>query len=72
MYTDGSVTKDLIVYTDGSVTKDLIVYTDGSVTTDLIACTDGSVTGQGGASLSSKVRVSSMKTLQPIRSQPPA
>ena len=34
MYTDGSVTKDLIVYTDGSVTKDLIVYTDGSVTKD--------------------------------------
>ena len=34
MYTDGSVTKDLIVYTDGSVTKDLIVYIDGSVTKD--------------------------------------
>ena len=37
LYTDGSVTKDLmIVYTDGSVIKDLIVYTDGSVIKDLI------------------------------------
>ena len=29
-------------------------------------------TSQGGASLSSKVRLPSMKTVQPIRSQPPA
>ena len=47
---------------ENSKPQDLIVYTDGSVTKDQ----------SGGASLSSKVRVPSLKTVQPIRSQAPA
>ena len=45
-----------------SKSQDLIEYTDGS----------SPKTSQGGASLSSKVRPPSMKTVQPIRYHPPA
>ena len=56
--TDSEIKLDI---QENSKPQDLIVYTDGSVTK----------TSQGGASLSRKVRLPPMKTVWPIRYQPP-